>query len=375
MTKVDIFSGFLGAGKTTLIKKLISEAYKDEKLVLIENEFGDIGVDGEFLKDSGIQVNEMNSGCICCSLVGDFGKALAEVVQKYNPDRILIEPSGVGKLSDVIMAVENLHNDELVLNGFTTVVDAKKCKMYMKNFGEFFNNQIENASAIILSHTAGLAQDKLDACVALLREHNETAEIVTTDWDELDGKLILQTMEKRAGIDAELEHLKAEMHEHHHHHEHEEHEHHHHHEHEEHEHHHHDHEHGEGCCCGHDHEHEEHEHHHHDHEHGESCGCGHHHEHGHHHADEVFQSIGMETSHKFSEAEINDFLGKLGNFTEFGTILRAKGVVENAEGGWIHFDYVPGEPDVRTGSAATTGMICVIGVDIEEANIREALAL
>jgi len=374
MTKVDIFSGFLGAGKTTLIKKLISEAYKDEKLVLIENEFGDIGVDGEFLKDSGIQVNEMNSGCICCSLVGDFGKALAEVVQKYNPDRILIEPSGVGKLSDVIMAVENLHNDELVLNGFTTVVDAKKCKMYMKNFGEFFNNQIENASAIILSHTAGLAQDKLDACVALLREHNETAEIVTTDWNELDGKLILETMEKRAGIDAELEHLKTEMHEHHHHHEHEEHEHHHHHEHEEHEHH-HDHEHGEGCCCGHDHGHEEHEHHHHDHEHGEGCGCGHHHEHGHHHADEVFQSIGMETSHKFSEAEINDFLGKLGNFTEFGTILRAKGVVENAEGGWIHFDYVPGEPDVRTGSAATTGMICVIGVDIEEANIREALAL
>ena len=379
MTKVDIFSGFLGAGKTTLIKKLISEAYKDEKLVLIENEFGDIGVDGEFLKDSGIQVNEMNSGCICCSLVGDFGKALAEVVQKYNPDRILIEPSGVGKLSDVIMAVENLHNDELVLNGFTTVVDAKKCKMYMKNFGEFFNNQIENASAIILSHTAGLAQDKLDACVALLREHNETAEIVTTDWDELDGKLILQTMEKRAGIDAELEHLKAEMHEHdHHHHDHEHgegcccgHDH----GHEEHEHHHHDHEHGESCGCGHHHEHEEHEHHHHDHEHGESCGCGHHHEHGHHHADEVFQSIGMETSHKFSEAEINDFLGKLGNFTEFGTILRAKGVVENAEGGWIHFDYVPGEPDVRTGSAATTGMICVIGVDIEEANIREALAL
>ena len=375
MTKVDIFSGFLGAGKTTLIKKLISEAYKDEKLVLIENEFGDIGVDGEFLKDSGIQVNEMNSGCICCSLVGDFGKALAEVVQKYNPDRILIEPSGVGKLSDVIMAVENLHNDELVLNGFTTVVDAKKCKMYMKNFGEFFNNQIENASAIILSHTAGLAQDKLDACVALLREHNETAEIVTTDWDELDGKLILQTMEKRAGIDAELEHLKAEMHEHDHHHEHEEHEHHHHHEHEEHEHHHHDHEHGEIGVFGHHHEHEDHDHHHHDHEHGESCGCGHHHEHGHHHADEVFQSIGMETSHKFSEAEINDFLGKLGNFTEFGTILRAKGVVENAEGGWIHFDYVPGEPDVRTGSAATTGMICVIGVDIEEANIREALAL
>ena len=426
MTKVDIFSGFLGAGKTTLIKKLISEAYKDEKLVLIENEFGDIGVDGEFLKDSGIQVNEMNSGCICCSLVGDFGKALAEVVQKYNPDRILIEPSGVGKLSDVIMAVENLHNDELVLNGFTTVVDAKKCKMYMKNFGEFFNNQIENASAIILSHTAGLAQDKLDACVALLREHNETAEIITTDWNELDGKLILETMEKRAGIDAELEHLKTEMHEHHHHHEHEEHEHHHHHEHEEHEHHHdhehgegcccghdhgheehehhhhheheehehhnehehhhhheheehehhhHDHEYGEGCCCGHDHEHEEHEHHHHDHEHGESCGCGHHHEHGHHHADEVFQSIGIETSHKFSETEINDFLGKLGNFTEFGTILRAKGVVENAEGGWIHFDYVPGEADVRVGSAATTGMICVIGVDIEETNIREALAL
>ena len=375
MTKVDIFSGFLGAGKTTLIKKLISEAYKDEQLVLIENEFGDIGVDGEFLKDSGIQVNEMNSGCICCSLVGDFGKALAEVVQKYHPDRILIEPSGVGKLSDVIMAVENLHNDELVLNGFTTVVDAKKCKMYMKNFGEFFNNQIENASAIILSHTAGLGQEKLDACVELIRNHNKAAEIVTTNWDELDGKLILQTMEKRAGIDAELEHLKAEMKEHHHH------------DHEEHEHHH---EHGESCGCGHHHEHHEHEHHHdheehehhhdheeheHHHEHGESCGCGHHHEHGHHHADEIFQSIGIETSHKFNETEIKDFLGKIGNFTEFGTILRAKGVVESSDGGWIHFDYVPGEADVRAGSAATTGMICVIGVDIEETNIREALAI
>lgn len=375
MTKVDIFSGFLGAGKTSLIKKLISEAYKDEQLVLIENEFGDIGVDGEFLKDSGIQVNEMNSGCICCSLVGDFGKALAEVVQKYHPDRILIEPSGVGKLSDVIMAVENLHNDELVLNGFTTVVDAKKCKMYMKNFGEFFNNQIENASAIILSHTAGLGQEKLDACVELIRNHNKAAEIVTTNWDELDGKLILQTMEKRAGIDAELEHLKAEMKEHHHH------------DHEEHEHHH---EHGESCGCGHHHEHHEHEHHHdheehehhhdheeheHHHEHGESCGCGHHHEHGHHHADEIFQSIGIETSHKFNETEIKDFLGKLGNFTEFGTVLRAKGVVESSDGGWIHFDYVPGEADVRAGSAATTGMICVIGVDIEETNIREALAI
>ena len=366
MTKVDIFSGFLGAGKTSLIKKLISEAYKDEQLVLIENEFGDIGVDGEFLKDSGIQVNEMNSGCICCSLVGDFGKALAEVVQKYHPDRILIEPSGVGKLSDVIMAVENLHNDELVLNGFTTVVDAKKCKMYMKNFGEFFNNQIENASAIILSHTAGLGQEKLDACVELIRNHNKAAEIVTTNWDELDGKLILQTMEKRAGIDAELEHLKAEMKEHHHH------------DHEEHEHHH---EHGESCGCGHHHEHHEHEHHHdheeheHHHEHGESCGCGHHHEHGHHHADEIFQSIGIETSHKFNETEIKDFLGKIGNFTEFGTILRAKGVVESSDGGWIHFDYVPGESDVRAGSAATTGMICVIGVDIEETNIREALAI
>lgn len=375
MTKVDIFSGFLGAGKTSLIKKLISEAYKDEQLVLIENEFGDIGVDGEFLKDSGIQVNEMNSGCICCSLVGDFGKALAEVVQKYHPDRILIEPSGVGKLSDVIMAVENLHNDELVLNGFTTVVDAKKCKMYMKNFGEFFNNQIENASAIILSHTTGLGQEKLDACVELIRNHNKAAEIVTTNWDELDGKLILQTMEKRAGIDAELEHLKAEMKEHHHH------------DHEEHEHHH---EHGESCGCGHHHEHHEHEHHHdheehehhhdheeheHHHEHGESCGCGHHHEHGHHHADEIFQSIGIETSHKFNETEIKDFLGKLGNFTEFGTVLRAKGVVESSDGGWLRFDYVPGEADVRAGSAATTGMICVIGVDIEETNIREALAI
>ena len=360
MTKVDIFSGFLGAGKTTLIKKLISEAYKDEKLVLIENEFGDIGVDGEFLKDSGIQVNEMNSGCICCSLVGDFGKALAEVVQKYNPDRILIEPSGVGKLSDVIMAVENLHNDELVLNGFTTVVDAKKCKMYMKNFGEFFNNQIENASAIILSHTAGLAQDKLDACVALLREHNETAEIVTTDWNELDGKLILQTMEKRAGIDAELEHLKTEMHEHHHHHEHDEscgcgcHD-------EEHEHHHH-HEHGESCGCG-CHDEEEHEHHHHHHH--EGCACGHDHD-----ADEIFDSIGLEVFKKVDRSHLAEILEEMAEGCTYGGIVRAKGMLACTDGTWVNFDMVPEQVEIREADPENIGKFVVIGTELQKDKIK-----
>ncbi len=375
MTKVDIFSGFLGAGKTTLIKKLIEEAYKGEQIVLIENEFGEIGIDGGFLKDAGVQINEMNSGCICCSLVGDFGKALDQVINEYAPDRILIEPSGVGKLSDVILAVERLHNDKIQLNGFTTVVDAKKAKMYMKNFGEFFNNQIEHASSIILSHTAGLSQDKLDACVALMREHNTEATIVTTPWEEITGRQILATMEQKNTIAAELAHLEEEAHEHHHHdHDHDEHcgcg-----HDHEAHEHHH---DHDEHCGCGHDH----HEHHNHDHEHDhdEHCGCGHEHHHhhdheGHHHADEVFTSFGVETAHKFTEKQIEEALSALSNFAEYGQVLRAKGIVEGEDGQWIHFDYVPGEPDVRHGSAAVTGMFCVIGAGIEEDSIKELFGL
>ena len=351
MTKVDIFSGFLGAGKTTLIKKLIEEAYKGEKVVLIENEFGDIGIDGGFLQESGVTINEMNSGCICCSLVGDFAAALDQVIKEFSPDRILIEPSGVGKLSDVILAVENLHNEEIELNGFTTVVDAKKCKMYMKNFGEFFNNQIENASAIVLSHTAGLSQEKLDACVELIREHNKDAEIITTEWDELTGKQILETMEKKSGIAAELAKLAHELEEEHEHH------HHHHHDHCDHDHDDHDHEH-----CDHEHGHCEHDHHYHHHDHD------HHH---HHHADEVFQSVGVETSHKFTKEQIESALNSLSDFTAYGQVLRAKGIVEGEDGSWIHFDYVPGEPDVRSGSPSTTGMICVIGADIEEAAIKE----
>ena len=384
MTKVDIFSGFLGAGKTTLIKKLIEEAYKGEQIVLIENEFGEIGIDGGFLKDAGVQINEMNSGCICCSLVGDFGKALDQVINEYAPDRILIEPSGVGKLSDVILAVERLHNDKIQLNGFTTVVDAKKAKMYMKNFGEFFNNQIEHASSIILSHTAGLSQDKLDACVALMREHNQEATIVTTPWEEITGQQILATMEQKNTIAAELAHLEEEAHDHeHHHHDHDEHsdcghDHHH-----DHDHHHHDHD--EHCDCGHDHH--DHEHHHHDHD--EHCDCGHnhhdhehhhdhhhHHDHeGHHHADEVFTSFGVETAHKFTEKQIEEALSALSNFAEYGQVLRAKGIVEGEDGQWIHFDYVPGEPDVRHGSAAVTGLLCVIGAGIEEDSIKELFGL
>lgn len=385
MTKVDIFSGFLGAGKTTLIKKLIEEAYKGEQIVLIENEFGEIGIDGGFLKDSGIQINEMNSGCICCSLVGDFGKALDQVIAEFDPDRILIEPSGVGKLSDVILAVENLHNDKIKLNGFTTVVDAKKCKMYMKNFGEFFNNQVEHASSIVLSHTDGMSQEKLDQVIELLREHNKTASIISTPWDQLTGKQILETMEKKNTMEAELAHLEEEV-EHEHHHDHD-HEHHHDHDHDHecgcgHDHHDHDHE----CGCGHDHHDHDHEHHHdhdhecgcghdhdhehhHDHDHG--CSCGHdHHDHHHHHADEVFDSIGVETTHKFTEAQIDKYLNELMDEEKYGMVLRAKGIVEGEDGKWIHFDYVPGEADVRTGSAATIGMICVIGAGIHEEEIK-----
>lgn len=379
MTKVDIFSGFLGAGKTTLIKKLIEEAYQDEQIVLIENEFGEIGIDGGFLQDAGVKINEMNSGCICCSLVGDFGRALEQVIREYDPDRILIEPSGVGKLSDVILAVQNLHNDRIQLNGFTTVVDAKKAKMYMKNFGEFFNNQIEHASAIVLSHTTGLSQEKLDTCVELLRQHNEKASIVTTPWEEITGVQILDTMEQKNTLAAELVHLEEEAHGGHGHH--------------------HSHNHDEHCDCG-CHDHDEHNHHHdhshdhghhhtdhdehnhhHDHHHGEHCGChDHHHDHDHehhhhHHADEVFTSFGVETTHKFTMENIEKALSSLANFAEYGQVLRAKGIVEGEDGQWIHFDYVPGEPDVRAGSAAVTGMLCVIGADIEEDRIRELFGL
>ena len=374
MTKIDIFSGFLGAGKTTLIKKLIQEAYQGEKLVLIENEFGEIGIDGGFLQDAGIQITEMNSGCICCSLVGDFGKALRQVMEQYHPDRILIEPSGVGKLSDVIRAVQGLEMEEDVLNGFTTVADAGKCKMYMKNFGEFFNDQIEHASSIVLSRTAGMSQAKLEAVVDLLREHNQTASIITTPWEQLTGAQILETMERKNTLQAELALLEEEAHHHHGHDDEDEdcccgHDHDHEHEHE-HEHEHHDHDHDEDCCCGHDHDHE-HEHEHHDHDHDEECCCGHDHdhEHGHHHhhhhADEVFTSWGVETTRQFTREEIEDILSQ---FTSglYGAVLRAKGIVAGADGQWIHFDYVPGEENVRTGAASTIGRLCVIGSKIDE---------
>ena len=394
MAKVDIFSGFLGAGKTTLIKKLVEEAYKGEQVVLIENEFGEIGIDGGFLKDSGIQINEMNAGCICCSLVGDFSKSLEQVLEQFHPDRILIEPSGVGKLSDIVEAVEGLNDPNLQLNGFTTVVDAKKAKVYMKNFGEFYNNQVEHASAIILSHTKGMAEDKLKAVVELLRAHNDHATIITTDWDQLDGKQILAAMENKDTLQQAIELLEKEHEEHeheHHHHDHDddddhdEHEHHHHHDHDddddhEHEHHHHHHDHDD------DEDEHEHEHHHHHHDDDEECddpecSChhdhhGHHHHHdGHHHADEVFDSYGYETTKKFTKAFINECLGQLQDFGEYGQILRAKGIVEAEDGQWIHFDYVPGEPDVRYGSAEITGRIVVIGAGVEEDAVKELFGI
>lgn len=388
MIKVDIFSGFLGAGKTTLIKKLIEEAYKGEQVVLIENEFGEIGIDGGFLKDSGVEINEMNSGCICCSLVGDFGKALEQVVEQFHPDRILIEPSGVGKLSDIIQAVENLDLADVQLNGFTTIVDAKKAKIYMKNFGEFFNNQVEHASSIILSHTKGMDEDKLAQVVALLREHNPHATIITTDWDALDGKKILAAMEKRDTIDEALHHLEEEQ-AHAHHHDHDDacgcghdHDYHHHddeeacccgHEHDHDHDHHHEHDDDEECCCGHEHHHDhEHEHEHHHHDHDDHCCCGHYHGHeGHHHADEVFDSIGIETPKKYTIEKIEKALEALEDPHAYGFVLRAKGIVEGEDGQWIHFDYVPGEPDVRTGSAEITGRLCVIGSKLEEDAIRK----
>ena len=462
--KIDIFSGFLGAGKTTLIKKLITEAYSGEKLVLIENEFGDIGIDGGFLQDAGINITEMNSGCICCSLVGDFGEALQKVITEYSPDRILIEPSGVGKLSDVIRAVENIGSAEIAVNALVTVADVNKCKMYMKNFGEFFNNQIENAATIILSHTTGVSDAKLTACVKQIKELNPTADILTTPWEQLDGKQILEVMEKENTLEDELKQLSEEVHshahcghdhEHHHEHHHEhdehcccEHDHEHHHEHDEHcccghdhkhhhehdehcccehdhEHHHehdehcccehdheHHHEHDEHCCCEHDHEHHhehdehcccehDHEHHHehdehcccehdheHHHEHDEHCCCEHDHEHhhehdehcccghdhGHHHADEVFTSFGAETGRRYTVEEITAALEELEDKDKYGFILRAKGIV-NGTDGFIHFDYVPGEPDVRLGSAVPTGRLCVIGSGIREDALKELFLL
>ena len=401
MTKIDIFSGFLGAGKTTLIRKLISEAFKGEKLVLIENEFGEIAIDGGFLQDAGIEITEMSQGCICCSLVGDFGKALRQVLETYHPDRILIEPSGVGKLSDVIRAVQNLHMEDVTLNSFTTVADANKCKMYMKNFGEFYNDQIEHANSIILSRTDGIKPEKLEACVALLREHNQNATIITTPWDQLTGAQILETMEHKNTLEEELKLLAEETEHEHHHHDHDEHDEHctcgchdHHDDDDEHEHHHHDHdhdEHDEHCTCGcHDHhdDDDEHEHHHHDHdheEHDEHCTCGchdhdhdhdeHDHEHHHHHhADEVFTSWGTETTRKFTKDEIEHILEELDNSEKYGMILRAKGIVAGRDGEWIHFDYVPEETSVRNGSAGVIGRLCVIGSHINEAAIEALFA-
>ena len=387
MAKIDIISGFLGAGKTTLIKKLVADAFQGEKLVIIENEFGEIGIDGGFLKESGIQITEMNSGCICCSLVGDFGNALKDVLEKYSPDRVIIEPSGVGKLSDVIKAVKNI-GDDVKINSTATVVDASKCKMYMKNYGEFYNNQIESAGTIILSRTQNVSEEKLAKVLTMIKEKNDEASVITTPWDQIDGKKILDAMEKVNTLEKEL------LEEHHHHdgecgcgHEHHHHDHdgecgcgheHHHHDHDEecgcgHEHHH---DHDEECGCGHEHHHDHdgecgcgHEHHHHDHD-GE-CGCGHHHEHGHHHADDVFTSWGVETAHKFTEEELRDIVSKLASDKSFGDVLRAKGIVASDEGEWFHFDLVPEETELRRGAADYTGRICVIGSNLNEDAIKE----
>ena len=380
MTKVDIFSGFLGAGKTTLIKKLIAEAYKGERLVLIENEFGEIGIDGGFMQDAGIEVTEMNSGCICCSLVGDFGKALRKVVEEYAPDRILIEPSGVGKLSDVIRAVQNVGSDALRLNSFTAVVDANKCKMYMKNFGEFFNDQVEHANAIILSRTGEISPDKLNTDIALLREHNPNASLIVTPWSELTGAQILEAMEKRNTLEAELELLREESRHEHNHHDDDDDEHeccgHHHHDDDDDDddecccgHHHHDDDDEHECCGHHHHDGEEHEHHHH-HDGGEcddpECECHHHH----HHADEVFTSWGVETPKAFTMDELKADLAALDDGEKYGAVLRAKGIVKG-EGCWIHFDYVPGESNIRTGSASVMGRLCVIGSKLNEHELSE----
>ncbi len=367
MTKIDIYSGFLGAGKTTLIKKLIADCYKGEKLVLIENEFGEIGIDGGFLKDAGIEITEMNSGCICCSLVGDFRTALSKVIAEYTPDRILIEPSGVGKLSDIIRAVESIADENVILNAFTTVVDAGKCKMYMKNFGEFFNDQIEHAGTIIMSHADSVKADKLANAVELVRSKNTDAVIVTTPISQLSPETLVDAIERKDTLEAVIESMHK-VHEHHHH--------------------------DEDCDCGcHDHDHGHYHHHHdedcdcgcHDHEHGhhhhhdEDCDCGcHDHDHGHHHhhhADEVFVSIGRETSKKFNFSEISEILDLLCDEDRFGLVLRAKGIVDSTEEDWIHFDYTPGEADVRHGSAGIIGRICVIGSNLNETAIEEIFGL
>ncbi len=427
MTKVDIYSGFLGAGKTTLIKKMIAQAYQGEQLVLIENEFGEIGIDGGFLQDAGINITEMNSGCICCSLVGDFGRALEQVISEYHPDRVIIEPSGVGKLSDVIGAVKKVIGPEVELGYTVAVADANKVKVYMKNFGEFYNNQIETASTIVLSRTDAIPEAKLNTALELIRSHNDKAVLVTTPWAQITGQQLREAMEGGNTLAQELAQLEQEAHEHHHHHHHDhdeectcgchDHEHHHHHDHDEecgcqghhdhdhechhhhgdagcqehhhghveeahcghhhdhaeHEHHHH-HEHGEECSCGHHHDHAEHEHHHH-HEHGEGCTCGcHDHHHHHHHADEVFTSWGKETAKKFSMDQIHQILEELDS-GEYGIVLRAKGIVAGTDGAWIHFDHVPGEADVRNGSADVMGKLCVIGSKLDEQAIAGLFGL
>ncbi len=387
MTKIDVFSGFLGAGKTTLIKKLLQEALDASKVVLIENEFGEIGIDGGFLKEAGVEIKEMNSGCICCSLVGDFGSSLKEVIETYHPERILIEPSGVGKLSDVMKAVQNVDTDAKVeLNSAVVVVDANKCKMYAKNFGEFFLNQIEHAGTIILSRTADISESKLNTALEIIREHNDKATVITTPWDELDGKKILETIENAKDLEAELMAEVARLHdEHHHHHDHHDHEcdhdhegHHHDgecdHDHEGHDHDHHDHNH-EGHDHdheGHHHDHEDHDHEHeHHHDHGEDCTCGcHDHDHHHHHADDVFGSWGFETPTAYTKAELERILAELEEEQKYGSILRAKGMVSAGDGTWLNFDYVPGESNVRTGAAEVTGKICVIGAQLNEENLK-----
>ena len=390
MTKINIISGFLGAGKTTLIKKLLGGAFGNEKVVLLENEYGEVGVDSGFMRDSGIQITELNSGCICCTLVGDFSRALDELIDTYHPDRIIIEPSGVGKLSDIRrVVVDMMESHEITLEGSATVADVGKCRMYAKNFGEFFIDQIENAETIILSRTQNTSEERIEKCVNLLREYNEHARIITTPWDELTGAQMLDVIESAESL-LSTDEVVRHAHEHHHHdHDHEccDHDHeHHHHDHDEccdhdHEHHHdHDHE-----CCGHDHEHHhdhdheccDHDHeHHHDHDHGDGCSCGCHHDHhGHHHADEVFQNIGVETPRKFDEAAIRAALDELDDEKRFGAILRAKGILPLTDGKWLHFDYVPGESDVRYGSADYTGRLCVIGTKINEAALKELFGL
>ena len=363
MTKIDIISGFLGAGKTTLIKKLLQEALNGQKVVLIENEFGEIGIDGGFLKDAGIQITEMNSGCICCSLVGDFGAALKKVVEQYHPDRIIIEPSGVGKLSDVIAAVMNVAGEiDLDLNSFVTVADATKCKMYMKNFGEFYNNQVESANTIILSRTQGMKEEKLAQAVSMIQEKNAKARIITTPWDELTGEQILAVMEQGHSLAEELMEEAMKLHEE-----------------EEHEHHHHDHDDDECDCHEHHHDHDEHEHHHDHDEHGEECTCGchdhHHHDHHHHHADEVFTSWGKETPRKYTKEELDEILVKLSEETEFGIILRAKGMLPAADGTWLYFDLVPGEYEIRNGAPDYTGRLCVIGSKMDTDKLEKLFKL